>query len=105
MWPEVMRTSKHLLLPPSHPAPPAHSMAVTKDRKQAERDLRFQVKLFVLLWDLTSHWMSKCVASFIVAVEKKKGGESCHQLWRAESRAKGWQATQGAVTLFPQQGY
>lgn len=36
---------------------------------------------------------------------KKKGGESCHQLWRAESRAKGWQATQGAVTLFPQQGY
>lgn len=32
-------------------------------------------------------------------------GESCHQLWRAESQAKGGQAIEGAVALFPQQGH
>lgn len=74
-----------------------------KDKKQAEGNLRFQVKLVVLLWDLASHWVSKCVASFIVAAEDKEG-ESCHQLGRAESQSKGWQATEGAVALFPQRG-
>lgn len=38
-------------------------------------NLRFQVKLFVLLWDLASHWVSKCVASFIVAAEEKEERE------------------------------
>lgn len=46
---------------------------MAKDGEQAEGNLRFQVKLFVLLRDLASHWVSKCVASFIVAVEEKRG--------------------------------
>lgn len=45
---------------------------MAKDRRQKAGNLRFQVKLFVLLWDLASHWVSKCVASFIVAAEKKR---------------------------------
>lgn len=61
--------------PPPSPAPPTHSnnrRVVVGDRKQAEGDLRFQVKLFVLFWDLASHWVSECVASSIVAVEEKR---------------------------------
>lgn len=48
---------------------------MAKDRRQKEGNLRFQVKLFVLLWDLASHWVSKCVASFIVAAEEKERRE------------------------------
>lgn len=59
---------------------------MTKDRKQAEGNLRFQVKLFVLLWDLAGHWVSKCVASFIVAVEKE--GRELPSAVEAESQAK-----------------
>lgn len=61
-------------------------------------NLRFQVKLFVLLWDLASHWVSKCVASFIVAAEEKEERESCHQLGVTTQRMAGHE---GAVALFP----
>lgn len=74
---------------PSLPALPTHSSnrtVVTKDRKQAEGNLRFQVKLFVLLWDLAGHWVSKCVSSFIVAVEKE--GRELPSAIEAESQAK-----------------
>lgn len=62
-------------------------------------NLRFQVKLFVLLWDLASHWVSKCVASFIVAAEEKEERESCHQLGVTTQRMAGHGRSCGSVPL------
>lgn len=51
-------------------------------------DIRFQVKFFVFFWDLASHWVQKCVPSFIVAVEAEKR-EVVIKTEKAEAQAKG----------------